>query len=155
MARASGKRSSDDPVFLGRLLPRRPQWLLTRIERPHDADARQHGVTIAPGDQDQCLDRREPLQSTELGLRQFGDEVAGIAQRAQLASAGERDRIGEGAVPTLFSHQAAWGVPDLTLGADIKPNTRLSLRHIGSRIACGTFQQALRKGVNAAPRYCV
>ena len=142
MARASGKRSSDDPVFLAAFF---------RGARTGFSP----GVTIAPGDQDQCLDRREPLQSTELGLRQFGDEVAGIAQRAQLASAGERDRIGEGAVPTLFSHQAAWGVPDLTLGADIKPNTRLSLRHVGSRIACGTFQQALRKGVNAAPRYCV
>jgi hypothetical protein len=29
-------------------------------------------------------------------------------QRAQLASAGERYRIVEGAVPALFSHQAAW-----------------------------------------------
>jgi hypothetical protein len=65
---------------------------------------------------------------------EVGDEIAGIAQGAQFAAAGQRNRIVEGTVPGFVTHRAAGSVPDLTFGADIKLNERYSLRRHASRI---------------------
>jgi hypothetical protein len=47
-----------------------------------------------------------PCRRIVLALRQACDEVAGIAQDAQLATAGQWDRIVEGAVPAFVRHQS-------------------------------------------------
>src|SRR6201987_2791226 len=47
-----------------------------------------------------------PCRRIVLALRQACDEVAGIAQDAQLATAGQWDRIVEGAGPALVRHQS-------------------------------------------------
>jgi len=70
----------------------------------HDPDARQH-VAAVLGDQHQRLDRRPPCEAVMLTLRQACDVVAGIAQGAQLAAAGQGDGIIEGAAPACFRYQ--------------------------------------------------
>jgi hypothetical protein len=70
--------------------------------------------------------RRLPFRRVVLTLRQGRDEVADIAQGAELAAIGQRDWIVEGAVPA-FVTQAAGCVPDLTFGSDIKANEWLWL----------------------------
>src|ERR1700747_225207 len=47
-----------------------------------------------------------PCRRIVLALRQACDEVAGIAQDAQLATAGQWDRIAEGAGPAFVSDQS-------------------------------------------------
>jgi hypothetical protein len=59
---------------------------LARIQRPHDADTRQHGVAAALGYQHQRLNCRVPCRCIVLGLGQLSDVIAGVAQGAQLAS---------------------------------------------------------------------
>jgi hypothetical protein len=44
----------------------------------------------------------------------------------------QRNRIIEGAVPAFVTHRAARSVPDLTLGADIKLNKRLSFAELAT-----------------------
>jgi hypothetical protein len=68
--------------------------------------------------------RRLPFRRVVLTLRQGRDEVADIAQGAELAAIGQRDWIVEGAVPAFVTHRAAGCVPDLTFGSDIKANER-------------------------------
>jgi hypothetical protein len=51
-----------------------------RIQRPHDANARQHSVAAMLGDQHQRLDRRELCRRIVLALVQLRDVVAGTAQ---------------------------------------------------------------------------
>jgi hypothetical protein len=56
------------------------------------------------GDQYQRLDRGAPSERVVLALGQLGDESAVIAQCAQLAASGRRDRIIEGAVSAAVRH---------------------------------------------------
>jgi hypothetical protein len=88
----------DDPIFPRPLRARRRRRP-ARIQRPHDPDPGQHGVATVLGD------RREPSRCAGLAVRQLGDVVAGVAQGAQLAAIGQRDRVVEGAGLAFVRHR--------------------------------------------------
>ena len=71
------------------------------IQCLHDADPRQHRRPARRRDQDQGLHRCLPFRRLVLGLRKFRDVVAGILERDELATVRQRDRLVEGAGPTL------------------------------------------------------
>jgi hypothetical protein len=64
------------------------------VQRPHDADPRKHRRPAKCRDQDQGFRRSLPLRSLMLSLRKLGDVPAGILERDELATAGQRDRAG-------------------------------------------------------------
>ena len=63
------------------------------VQRPHDADPREHRRAARRRDQDQRFHRRLPFGGLMLRLRQLCDEVAGIFQGNEMAAARERDWI--------------------------------------------------------------
>lgn len=65
------------------------------VDRPHHPDPRHHLRAVALSDEQQRLHRRLPLCRVVLGLRQLGDVLGGIAQREQLATIRQEDRIEE------------------------------------------------------------
>jgi hypothetical protein len=71
------------------------------VQCPHDADARKHRRSaVAFGDHDQRLDRSLPFLELLFGLWQLLDISGGILKSDKLATAGQRDRIFEFALPT-------------------------------------------------------
>ena len=73
------------------------------VQRPHDADAREHRRSARRRDQDQRLHGGLPLcGGLVLGLRQLGDVVAGVPQRDELTAVGQRDRIIEWRFQSVF-----------------------------------------------------
>jgi len=58
------------------------------VQCPHDPDPRQHRRPAVRRDQDQGLHRGLPLWCRVFRLRQFGDVVAGILERDELAPRG-------------------------------------------------------------------
>ena len=110
------------------LLPARRRRRPARIQRPHDPNPWQHRVTAVLDDQHQRLDRRVPCERVVLALRQLRNVVASVAQGAQVAAIGQGDRVGEGAMPALFCHQANSDVSSRwsKLVAFIRPVFRLS-----------------------------
>jgi hypothetical protein len=70
------------------------------VQCPHDANPREHRRPAQRRDQDQGLHRRLPFRGFVLDLWQLRDEGAGVLQRDELATAGQRDRMIEGPFPT-------------------------------------------------------
>jgi hypothetical protein len=69
---------------------------LVAVQRLHDADPRQHCRPARLRDQEQRLHRRLPLRRLVLGLLKLRDVFAGILERDELATVGQRDRLVEG-----------------------------------------------------------
>jgi hypothetical protein len=69
------------------------------VQCPHDADPREHRRAAVRRHQDQGFHRRLPIQRFVFRLRQFGYVGAGVLQRYELPSVGQRDGIIEGALP--------------------------------------------------------
>ena len=67
------------------------------VQRPHDADPREHRRPAVCRHQDQGLHRRLPILGFVLGLRQLRDVLAGNLKGDELATAGKLDRLVEGA----------------------------------------------------------
>jgi hypothetical protein len=63
------------------------------VQRPHHRGMRHHRVAIVLPDQHQYLDGGLPFPRLLFSLGQFGDVVRGVAERDQLAPAGQNDRI--------------------------------------------------------------
>jgi hypothetical protein len=78
------------------------------VQRPHDADPREHGGAAQRRDQDQRFHRSLPFPRLMLGHRKLRDVVAGVLERDELPTAGKRDWIVEQAFPAAFSHR--WSV---------------------------------------------
>src|SRR5271169_4863506 len=74
------------------------------IKRSHDTNTRMHQWPAILRRHDQCLDGGLPLRALMFGLRQSGDEIGGILQRDELATARQRDRIVERSFPVATSH---------------------------------------------------
>jgi hypothetical protein len=66
--------------------------LLIPVQRPHHADTRQHR-RAATRDDHQGLHCCLPFRRAALGLGQFGDVVAGVLQRDELAAVRQGDWI--------------------------------------------------------------
>jgi hypothetical protein len=77
------------------------------VQRPHDADARQHqpAATDLRG-VDQVFDRGLPLLELLFGPRQLLDISGRVFERDELATAWQRDRIVEPARPTPLANGA-------------------------------------------------
>jgi hypothetical protein len=75
------------------------------VERPHEADLRQHRRT-ATGDQHQSSHGVLPLRCLVLGFRKFGDVIADVLERYKLSAAGQVDGIVELAGSVACCHQA-------------------------------------------------
>jgi hypothetical protein len=96
---------------LPRPLRARHRLTTDRIQRPHHADPRPQRLAVV-FDCEQCPRRRLPCRRVVLALRQLGDEVAGITQREQLATVGERNWIVESGAPDISSDVSERGVED-------------------------------------------
>jgi hypothetical protein len=62
---------------------------IVAVDRPHDADARQHRGSGPGCDEHQSFHGVLPFRRAMLGLGKLGDVVAGILQRDELAPAGQ------------------------------------------------------------------
>jgi hypothetical protein len=72
------------------------------VQRPHDADPREHRrAAVAFGDEDQGFNGSLPLLDLLFGLRQVLDISGGILEGDELAALGRRDWIVERPVPAL------------------------------------------------------
>lgn len=81
------------------------------IERPHDADAREHGRAAKLRDQEQRFHCGLPRRGVVFGLGQLGDELGRIPERNELATARQRDWIVESPLSTRSRHQANSSAP--------------------------------------------
>jgi hypothetical protein len=83
------------------------------VQRPHDADPRKHRRTALRRDQDQGLRRCLPLWRLVLGLRKFGNVVAGILERDEFTatsgtgSSNARFQPRSGTRPPIMRHRPA------------------------------------------------
>jgi hypothetical protein len=77
------------------------------VDRPHDADPRQHCRPATRRDEHQGLHRVLPLWRTVLCFRKLGDVIAGVLERDELAPAGQVDRIVEFAGPAFSNARAS------------------------------------------------
>ncbi len=76
------------------------------VQRPHDADAREHRWPARRRHQDQGLHCRLPLCGLVLGLRKLRDVSASILKGYELAAFWQRDRVIESPRPIcLHGHQ--------------------------------------------------
>jgi hypothetical protein len=71
------------------------------VQGPHHADPREHGWPAMFRDQQQRLHCGKPFLGIMFCLGQFGDELAGVLQRDELATARQRDWIIERSFPAL------------------------------------------------------
>ena len=74
------------------------------VQRPQDADAREHRWAAERRHQDQGFHRGLPFRRFVFCLWQLGDVGAGVLQRDELACARKRDRFVELALPATISH---------------------------------------------------
>jgi hypothetical protein len=72
---------------------------MATVQRPHDADAREHRWPVMFGDQQPRLHGGLPLVGVVLCLGQFGDVFCGVAERDQLFAARQHDRIEKRLIP--------------------------------------------------------
>jgi hypothetical protein len=63
---------------------------MVAVQRPHDADAREHRRAAVCRHQDQGFHCSLPLGSRMLSLRKLRDVVAGVLERDELTAAGQR-----------------------------------------------------------------
>jgi hypothetical protein len=75
------------------------------VQGSQHADPCEHRRPVRLRDQNQRLDRGLSCRMLLLGLRQLGDELAGILQRDKLATAGHQNRIVELSFPPRRRHQ--------------------------------------------------
>ena len=61
------------------------------VQRPHDADPREHGRPVMLCDQQQRLHRGLPFRDIVFCLGQFGDVERGVAERDQRLALRRRD----------------------------------------------------------------
>jgi hypothetical protein len=84
--------TNDDGI--GKRFPRRIKHPLdVTVQGPHHADPREHGWPAMFRDQQQRLHCGKPFLGIVFCLGQFGDELAGVLQRDELASARQRYRV--------------------------------------------------------------
>ena len=74
------------------------------VQRPHDADPRQHRIATT-ATQHQDLDRRLPFRQVEFLLRQLGDVVGCVFKGDEHPAARQRDRIFKWGGPRQFAAQ--------------------------------------------------
>jgi hypothetical protein len=74
------------------------------VQRPHDADPRQHRRAARCCDQDQGFHGRLPFLGLVLGFWNLRDVGSGILQGDELSTARQWDRFIERALPAAISH---------------------------------------------------
>jgi hypothetical protein len=94
----------------------------------HDADPREHRRPVRLRDQDERLNRGLPCRMLLLGLRQLGDELAGILQRDKLATVRQRYRFVECALPACRCHQANLSRPAEPRGRKMRNRREITPR---------------------------
>jgi len=111
------------------------------VQRPHDADPREHRRATRCRDQDQGFHRGLPLRGLVLCLRKFGDVLAGVLEGDELTPARQRNRIVETPLPSFVRPQ--WRRPFLSVSF-LKPS--------GSRgTSSSLLILQLRQGMPAPP----
>jgi hypothetical protein len=77
------------------------------VQRPHDADARHHGRAVMFDDQKHCFDRSLPFIELLFSLGELLDISGGVLEGDELATARQRDRIVELALPAPVANAAS------------------------------------------------